>query len=314
MRLLLVDGHYYAYRSFYAIRSLTNSRGEPTNALYGLAKTLKRMVADLRPDAAAFILDGGMDARLELQPDYKANRSETPPDLLSQFDRLGDVARVLGFAPIQVEGEEADDLLASYARAAVRSGHEAILATNDKDLMQLVDDAGRTTIYQPAPAAAMKAGEPGFALLDAAAVTEKWGVPPARIGDLLALTGDAVDNIPGVPGVGPKTAAGLLRDHGTLDALLAALAADPARVKSEKLRAALLEAVASGHLARNRVMVALREGLPLPIPMEDLLLRPDPKAQAALFAELEFRTFQREAEALLAAAPSSAPAPGAASP
>ncbi len=308
MRLLLVDGHYYAYRSFYAIRSLSNSKGEPTNALYGLTKTLKRMNAELKPDLAAFVLDGGLpEARLEQQPDYKANRSETPPDLLLQFPLLGDVASSLGHVPICVEGEEADDLLASYAREASRRGIEVILATNDKDLMQLVGDGGNGTgsvrVYQPVT------GGEGFALLDAAAVTEKWGVPPGRIGDLLTLTGDAVDNIPGVPGVGPKTAAALLKEHGALDALLAVLASEPGKIKSEKLRAALLAAVESGHLARNRIMVSLRDALPLPVPVADLAFRPDAEQQSALFAALEFRTFQREAEALLSGALTPPPPP-----
>ncbi|SDT92592.1 DNA polymerase-1 [Verrucomicrobium sp. GAS474] len=323
MRLLLVDGHYYAYRSFYAIRHLTNSRGEPTNALYGLAKALKRMIAELRPDAAAFILDGGLDARIELQPDYKANRSETPPDLLAQFDHLGDVARVLGFTPICVDGEEADDLIASYAREASRRGVEVVIATNDKDIMQLVGPGrepghGAITIYQPVTGGGV-AGAPDFALLDAAAVFDKWGVPPERIGDLLTLTGDAVDNIPGVPGVGPKTAATLITQHGTLDLLLALLDADPdgaspglkAKIKSDKLRAALCAAHRSGHLARNRVMVSLRDALALPVPLDGLALRPDFAAQAALFARFEFKTFQREAEARLlvpGAAPSALPA------
>ena len=295
MRLLLVDGHYYAYRSFYAIRSLSNSRGEPTNALYGLAKTLKRMNAELKPDLAAFILDGGLPAsRMEVQPDYKANRSETPPDLAAQFPLLGAVAAVLGHTTICVEGEEADDLLASYAREASRRGIEVILATNDKDLMQLVGETGgAVTVYQPVT------GGEGFGLLDSAGVTAKWGVPPERIGDLLTLTGDAVDNIPGVPGVGPKTAAALLQEHGTLDALIEVVATAPTRIKSEKLRAALVAARESGHLARNRIMVSLRDALPLPVTIDELLFRPDPAQQAALFAKLEFRTLQREAEALM---------------
>jgi DNA polymerase-1 len=283
-RILLVDGHYYAYRSFYAIRHLTNSRGEATNALYGMAKALNRMVADLKPDYAVVIMDGGLPAhRMEQHADYKANRAETPADLSAQFPAIEELAPALGFAYLRVEGEEADDILACYAQEAERRGIEAILATNDKDLFQLV--SGSVRIYQPGP--------DSFALLDPAAVEAKWGVPPAQIGDILTLTGDAVDNIPGVPGVGPKTAAGWIREFGSVENLLANIP----KLKSEKQRAAL--EASRDLIARNRILVALRCDLPLPQPLEEMPLRPDLAQQAALFARLEFKGLLASARAAL---------------
>jgi DNA polymerase I len=289
MRLLLIDGHYYAYRSFYAIQHLHNSRGEPTNMLYGMTKTLQRMLSDVQPDYAAVIMDGGLPAeRMAAQPDYKANRAETPAPMAQQMPWIDRLVPALGFPLLCLEGEEADDLIASYTRAvAAETELSVIIATNDKDIMQLV--GSRVTIYQPGPE--------GFNLLDAAGVEEKWGVPPEKIGEILILTGDSVDNIPGVPGIGPKTAAQLVRQFGTVAAMLNRMG----EIKSEKQRAAIEQA--RELLARNQVMVRLRESLPLPTPWRDLLVRPDWPAQAALFAELEFKTLQRQAEAHLTTQP-----------
>jgi DNA polymerase-1 len=285
MKLLLVDGHYYAYRSFYAIRHLTNSRQEPTNMLYGYAKALKRMVVDLQPDYAAVVMDGGLPVeRLAVQGDYKANRAETPPDLVKQLPLLERLVTAMGISHLVVPGEEADDVIASYARAMPPEGPQVVIATNDKDIMQMVNE--RIRIYQP--------GSDGFTLLDSAGVEEKWGVPPHQVGEVLRLTGDSVDNIPGVPGVGPKTAAGLVRQFGSVEALLANLA----QVKNEKLRLALEQSCEL--IIRNRTMVGLRTGLALPKPWSELKIQPDWVAQVKLFQELEFKTFTREAEEAMA--------------
>ncbi|MFQ3669928.1 MAG: 5'-3' exonuclease H3TH domain-containing protein [Verrucomicrobiia bacterium] len=281
---MLVDGSYYAFRSFYAIRSLTAPDGRPVNALFGVIKALKRMMADLKPTHAAVAFDVGLPtARLELLPDYKGNRAETPPDLDAQMPLIRSTVPLLGFRSLITEGEEADDLMASYTRAAREAGWETILATNDKDLMQLVGPG--CLVYQP--------GKESYALLGAAEVEAKWGVAPALIGDLLALTGDSSDNIPGVPGVGPKTAARWLQEAGSLEALLA----DPEKIPEGKLREAFL--AARDVIVTNRRMVALRDRLPLPIPLDELVIKPDWTAQVDLFRSLQFRTFLREAEAVL---------------
>jgi len=281
MRLLLIDGHYYAYRSFFAIRDLSNSRGEATNAIYGFVKTMRRMVKDLSPDLGAVVWDMGVPARrTELQPEYKAQREAMPDDLSLQIPIIQRIVPLTGFASLGVPNTEADDLIASYATAARARGIEVIIATNDKDLYQLVDDGCR--VYStnktdlPAP-------DVTYALLGEEKVKEKWGVSAKQIGEVLALIGDSVDNIPGVEGVGPKTAANLLNEFGNIDTLLSNLST----VKNEKLRARLESAVERIH--QNREMVRLDLDLALPAALDDLTITP---RLAELAAELEACEFK----------------------
>ncbi len=297
MRLLLIDGHYYCYRSFYAIRGLTNSRGESTNAIFGFIKTMRKMLKDLRPDLAAVLWDEGLPLRrTTLQPDYKATRTETPPDLRPQIDTLREMVSAFGLKSIGVPDTEADDLMATYATVARARGDEVILATNDKDLFQLVDEkcfvysTNKTDLPDPkAP----------HALLDAARVQAKWGVPPAQIGEVLALIGDHVDNIPGVPGIGEKTAVALLTEYGTLDNLLKNLAS----VKAKRARESLTANVEN--IAKNREMVRLDMDLPLPVPLDDLRIEPRYAEMVAEMERCEFRglTAEVRAEAAAAGAP-----------
>jgi 5'-3' exonuclease len=292
MKLLLVDGHYYLYRSFYAIRGLTNSRGEPTNAIFGFAKALRRMLADVRPDRAAVIWDRGMpERRTTLQPDYKQNRPPMPDDLRVQERWLMENVPLFGVASLSRPDTEADDLIASYALAAVEQGGEVVVATNDKDILQIVRP--QIAIYSTAKA---DAAPGGYALLGEPEVREKWGVEPARIAEVLALTGDSVDNIPGVPGVGPKTAVTLIRQFETVGALLARLEeVSPAKTR-EKLSTAVPQITA------NRQMVALDTDLPLPAPLVDLTVRPRYPELLAALRDCEFRSLTREVEAEAAAA------------
>ena len=294
MRLLLIDGHYYCYRSFYAIRDLKNSRGESTNAIYGFVKTVRKMLKDLRPDLAAVLWDRGLPLRrTQLQPEYKATRTETPADLRPQIEALIRMVPALGLQSIGVPDTEADDLMATYATVARARGDEVILATNDKDLFQLVDDkcfvysTNKTDLPDPkAP----------HALLDAAKVQEKWGVPPALIGDVLALIGDTVDNIRGVPGIGPKTAVSLLTEHGNLDGLLKNLGSVTAKRARETLSASL------DIIAQNREMVRLDCDLPLPVPLDDLRIEPRWAELVAAMENCEFRGLTAEVRAEAAAA------------
>lgn len=281
MRLLLVDGSYYAFRSFYAIKNLSNSKGEPTNAVYGYVKTLQRMVLDLKPDFAAVIFDDGLPAaRMALQADYKAHRTETPEALLAQFPVIHAITEPLGFKRLSHYGEEADDLIASYAKVAMAQGIEVILATNDKDLMQLVNHTCK--VYQT--------DKDMFKLLGAAELQEKWGIPPEKIGEILALTGDASDNIPGVPSIGPKIAAALINQFGSVNQLLESLD----RVTSEKQRNVLKENIELIRL--NQQMIRLRDELPLPAPIETLTLWPNYAELATFFKKLEFKTLLQQAE------------------
>ena len=289
VKLLLVDGHYYVYRSFFAIRDLSNSRGEPTNAIYGFVKTLRRMVKDLQPQLGAVIWDEGLPARrTELQPAYKQQRAEMPETMRPQLALIQRLVPALGFASLSLPDTEADDLMASYACAAVQKKYEVVLATNDKDLFQLVADGVKVYTTNKADLVTPK---DAFALLDIDCVVKKWGVRPEQIGEVLCLIGDSVDNIPGVSGLGPKNAASLLREHGGLDALLANLDA----VKSERIREKLKAAQAQ--IAQNREMVKLDTDLPLPQPLEELKIRPDYDVLLAALERCEFKSLLEEVRA-----------------
>ena len=287
MRLLLVDGHYYLYRSFYAIRGLRNSRGEPTNAIYGYAKAIRKMLADLKPDLAAVVWDRGLPARrTTLQPEYKQNRKSMPDDLRPQGDWLRKNIPLFGPASVSAENTEADDLIAAYARAASAEGVEVVIATNDKDLLQLTCD--RIRIYSTAKP---DAGPDGFGLLGVPEVRAKWGVLPSQIADVLALTGDASDNIPGVPGIGDKTAVALIATHGSIENLLA----NPNAISNPKLRGKI---VAFRELiTANREMVRLDEALPLPQAWSGFQLRPKYPELILALRECEFQGLLREVEA-----------------
>lgn len=286
MRLLLVDGHYYLYRSFFAIRGLSNSRGEPTNAIFGFAKALRRMLADLHPDRAAVIWDCGLPARrVALQPAYKQNRSEMPDDLRPQETWLQEKVPLFGPASLCAPDTEADDLIASYTISAAEAGAEVVIATNDKDILQLAAD--RIRIYSTAKT---DAGENGFALLGPQEVRAKWGVDPARIADVLALTGDSSDNIPGVPGFGTKTAATLINKHGSLDAILAA----PGTIENPRLRERLESSLAL--IRDNREMVRLDTDLPLPVPWTALTITPRYPDLLEALRTCEFRSLVAEIE------------------
>lgn len=285
-KLLLVDGHYYAYRSFFAIRNLSNSRGEPTNAIYGFVKTLRRMVKDLQPDLGAVIWDEGLPARrTELQPAYKQQRAEMPGDMRPQIPRIQEIVPLLGFASLSTPNTEADDIMASYACAARGQNLDVVLATNDKDLFQLVADGVRVYSTNKTDLASPK---DTFALLDNAHVLKKWGVPPEQIGEVLCLIGDTVDNIPGVSGLGPKNAAALLQAAGSLDALLS----DLASVKNERIREKL--AAAREQILQNCEMVKLDTDLPLPRPLDALTIQPRYPELISALEKCEFKSLLLE--------------------
>jgi 5'-3' exonuclease len=286
MRLLLIDGHYYVYRSFFAIRELANSRGEPTNAIYGFIKTVRRMVKDLAPDLGAVIWDEGLPKRrTDLQPAYKETRAEMPDLMRPQLTCIQKLVPALGFASLGMADTEADDLMASYTCAARRRGDEVVLATNDKDHFQLVDDKVKVYTTNKTELASPK---DTHALLGADSVRKKWGVDPERIGDVLSLVGDSVDNIPGVEGLGPKGAASLIQAHGSLDAILSDLeAVKPERVR-EKLR------TFRDRIEQNREMVRLDLDLPLPVPLDRLTIRPNYPELLATIAECEFKSLLEE--------------------
>ncbi len=173
MKLLLIDGHYYVYRSFFAIPSLSNSRGEPTNAILGFTKTVRRMLKDLQPEMGAVFWDEGLpQKRVELQPAYKETRKEMPLPMIPQLDFIRDLTPLMGFKNISLPNTEADDLMGCYAIAAARRGYEVILATNDKDLFQLVND--KVKVYTTAKAD-LASPKDTYALLGEAEVSREMG-------------------------------------------------------------------------------------------------------------------------------------------
>ena len=288
MKLLLIDGHYYVYRSFFAIPNLSNSRGEPTNAIFGFTKTLRLMTKHLQPDLGAVFWDEGVpERRVQLQPAYKETRKEMPLPMVPQLEFIQKkLTPLLGFKNVSLPNTEADDLMGCYTMAACkRKGMEVILATNDKDLYQLISQCVKVYTTAKADLASPK---DAFALLGEPEATAKWEVPPKLIGNVLALTGDSVDNIPGVAGLGRKTAASLIREFGGLEPLLANID----KVKSDRMRLKLT--AAREQILQNRKMVELDCHMALPVPIDDLQIKPDYPRLIAELEKCEFKSLLQE--------------------
>ena len=249
---LLVDGFNLAYRCFFAIPELTRSDGFPTNALHGWVKSLWRLSDQERPDGVLVFFDlGGAQDRLALLPEYKAQREEMPEALSRQVPVIKELTRAMGLAGIERDGVESDDLLASEAVALARAGNDILIVSSDKDFAQIVD--ARIRIMLPPPSANPKLG---WRVVGAQAIEEKFGVPPSRIADYLALVGDTSDNIPGIPGVGPKTAAKWLGEFGSLEGVIEGAS----RLVPERFRE--LVASSAGLLRRNLRITTLNLDLP----------------------------------------------------
>ena len=244
------------------------------------------MLADLKPDLAAVIWDAGLpERRTQLQPQYKQHRDEMPDDLDIQQEPIQEIVPLLGVASLFLENTEADDLIASYVIEARKQEIECVVATNDKDILQLVREG--VSIYSTAKADVGE-GNGGFKLLGVPEVRMKWGVEPELIADVLALTGDSADNIPGVPGVGGKTAAKWINQYGSLDHLLKSDDLDP-KVR-EKVEASRELIVA------NRQMVALDLDLPLPMPIPEMRVAPRYAELIESLRRCEFRSLTAEVE------------------
>lgn len=281
-RILVVDGPSALYRSFYAIPNLTTSQGEPVNALYGFVRTLLKVLRDHPARYVAVALDtAGPTVRHEEYPAYKATRKPMPDPLARQIPRVAEILEALGISCVAVPGYEADDVMATLSWAAEREGIPALHLTGDKDMAQLVTD--RVVLLRPGRGPADR-----LAVLDREGVEERFGVPPEKIVDLLSLEGDPTDNVPGVKGIGEKTARELLREHGSLDGVLAA--AD--RVRNRKVAQALAEHRDDALLSRE--LVTLREA-PLPVEIADCAPNPiEPGRLRAVLEGLEFRSILAE--------------------
>ncbi len=276
--LYLVDGTALAYRSFYAIRGLANAKGFPTNAIYGFVTSLRKIIDEAKPDLLGIVFDtAGPTFRHELYEEYKAQRKPMPDDLAAQLPRLKEVLAAFRIPVYENRRYEADDVLASLASKAAARGIRSVIVTTDKDLFQVVDDS--TSIFNPGK----------DLLLDAAKVREHFGVGPEQVADVLSLWGDPTDNIPGVPGVGEKTAKGLIAEFGSLDALLAGLD----RVKNGRVRAAIRDN--ADKLALSRRLAVIEKGLDIELDPEALRIEePDREALAGLFKELGFGSLLAE--------------------
>jgi DNA polymerase-1 len=277
--LYLIDGHALAYRAYFAmIRSgLSTAHGQPTGAVYGFTLTLLKLLHDYGCPYIAAVFDSDKPThRKKMYEEYKANRAAMPDDLRSQIPLIFRLVEALNIPLVRKDGLEADDVIAHLVREARKKGYQVSIVTRDKDLMQLVADGVR-----------MLAPESGGGLtpMGEKEVEKKMGVPPVKIADLLALMGDSSDNIPGVPGVGPKTAVKILEEVGTL----AALMDNPARLTSAKLAEKIEHN--RDKVALSRELVKLHDEVELDVGIEDLAARPvNREAATALLKELEFHT------------------------
>ncbi|MQP64237.1 DNA polymerase I [Niveispirillum sp. SYP-B3756] len=254
--LYLVDGSGFIFRAYHALPPLNRPDGTPVNAVMGFTNMLMKLLAELKAEAVAIIFDAKrLNFRNEFYPDYKAHRPEPPEDLRPQFALIREAVDAFNLPGIELEGYEADDLIATYARQARAQGRPVTIVSSDKDLMQLVRDGVR--LLDP-----MK-----NRLIGPDEVFEKFGVTPDKVVDVQALAGDSVDNVPGVPGIGIKTAAQLITDYGDLETLLERAG----EIKQAGRRQKLLE---NADLARiSKRLVKLEENVPVPVPVEELVVR-----------------------------------------
>ena len=278
----LVDGSGQFHRAFHAIRGLATSKGLPTNATYGFTTMLRKLLEDEKPEHMAVVFDPpGKTFRHAEYAEYKANRPPMDKDLALQLPYIRRVCQALRMPVVEVAAFEADDVIATLSRQAVERGFDVVVVSADKDLLQLVADHVR--VLNPG-----REGS-GSTSFDRNAVLEKWGVPPERIVDVLALVGDAVDNVPGVAGIGDKGARDLVREFGPLEAVLDNADKVKRAAYREGLKAHRAEALLSKQL------VTLREDAPVELDLDALRLAgPDPAAAHALFKELEFQVLARE--------------------
>jgi len=273
--VVLIDASGFIFRAYHAIQQpLTNPQGTPVAAVYGFTQMLLKQLDDLNPDHLAVIFDSARETfRNEIAPDYKANRPEPPEELVVQFPLVRQATEAFNLDCIEIPGFEADDLIATYARLAVEAGADVTIISSDKDLMQLVSD--RVTMLDTTKNRRIGPDQ----------VKEKFGVPPNKVVDVQALAGDSIDNVPGIPGIGVKTAAQLINDYGDLDTLLERAS----EIKQTKRRESLLEHADKARLSRQ--LVHLRNDVPVKIPLEDLARRPvDPQYLLNFLTEQGFKS------------------------
>ncbi|MGB1553151.1 MAG: DNA polymerase I [Candidatus Puniceispirillaceae bacterium] len=253
-QLVLVDGSGYIFRAFHGLPMMNRPDGTPINAVFGFTKMLLKLKADLNPSHIIVIFDAGrVTFRNDIYPEYKANRSEPPEELVPQFALVRQAAEAIGLPVLEMPGFEADDLIASYARQAEQAGMSCLIVSSDKDLMQLV--RGNITMLDPMKNRPIGREE----------VIEKFGVTPDKVVDVQALAGDSTDNVPGVPGIGIKTAAELINQFGDLDSLLAAAET----IKQPKRRENLIQFAEQARISRQ--LVYLKDDVDVPLAIDGLV-------------------------------------------
>jgi DNA polymerase-1 len=282
---VLIDGSGFIFRAFHALPPLTRGDGTPVGAVLGFTNMLLKLLEDTEAEKIAVLFDFGRATfRNDLYPQYKANREEPPEDLIPQFSLVREATRACNLPAIEMEGFEADDLIATYARQAVEQGAEVTIVSSDKDLMQLVSE--HVTMLDPIKNRRIGRDQ----------VEERFGVPPEKVVDVMALAGDPTDNVPGVPGIGVKTAATLIREYGDLDRLLARASEIP----QPKRRERLINHAEDARLARK--LVRLRADVPVKESLTNLAARkPDPERLLAFLREYGFKAALARTESRLAA-------------
>jgi len=276
--LMLLDTYGLVYRAFFALPMLTTTKGVPINAAYGFTQMLTKLIGDEKPTHVIAAFDKGLpQARVALYKEYKAQRETMPDDLRSQFALVRRILGVYRIPTMELEGEEADDVIATLARQAASEGRRAEVVTGDLDLLQIVDE--HTTVLTT------RRGITELGRYDPAAVRERFDLEPSQLPDYRGLKGDPSDNLPGIPGIGEKTAIKLIKLAGSLDALLA----DPALAGSPKLEALIREHGETARICRD-VSIVSRD-LPLAIPWEEARYTPPaPEELYVLYRDLEFKT------------------------
>ncbi len=284
--LYLIDGSGFIFRAYHALPPLTRKDGVPIGAVLGFTNMLVKLLTDMKAHYLAVVFDAARKTfRNDIYPDYKGTRKETPEDLIPQFPLIREACKSFSVPTVEREGFEADDLIAAYARAGVARGMDVIIVSSDKDLMQLVSP--QVQLYDPIK----------NIFIDAEKVKEKFGVGPDQVIDVQALAGDTSDNIPGVPGIGVKTAAALIEEFGDLETLLA----KAATIKQEKRRDSLITYADQARISKK--LVTLDAGAPLPMPLDELQIQfPAPEKvlpflQIQGFKTLEGRLFKKTEEA-----------------
>ncbi len=273
-KLVLVDGSGYIFRAFHGLPMMTRPDGTPINAVFGFTKMLLKLTEDLKPSHVVVIFDAGrVTFRNDIYPEYKANRSEPPEELVPQFPLVREAAKAMSLPVLEMPGFEADDLIASFARAAENQNMSSLIISSDKDLMQLV--RGSVSMLDP-----MKNRTIGVA-----EVIEKFGVGPDKVIDVQSLAGDSTDNVPGVPGIGIKTAAELINQFGDLDSLLAGAET----IKQPKRRENLINFAEQARISRQ--LVCLKDDVDLPFSIEQLQTQArDQDRLMAFLAEQDFKS------------------------